>query len=436
MFKKKWFWIVVILLSAGMWWYSRRDTGQEQYVTAAVTRGDIAQTVSVSATLVADEEIDLEFETSGRIRQVDAEVGEEVSQGDTLATLESASLNKELEKAEADLAKAKADAGKNDDALREAREEVDNAEDELEKTEDAEDQKVDAADKAFENAEDYEDAAEAYYNQVVAENGADSSEAKSAQLTLTAATNSRKAAEEAKETARKNRDVEIGREKSELSRAKEDVKTLESKYREIIETNDIRIAQANYEIALNNLEKAQIKAPVNGTVTKVNFEKGEVIGSGTTEPFGKLLSADWLLEADVPESDIAKIKLRQEARVTFDALNSDEIFEATVVEIDPESTVIQDVVYYKVKLRLVVIDPRLKPGMSADADVLTAEKKNTLILPSRAVKQEGGRRFVEVVGADGKTLERREVKIGLEGDEGQVEIVSGVREGENVVERK
>jgi HlyD family secretion protein len=437
MFKKKSFWFLIVVVAGGSWlWYSRRDAGQPQYVTAQVVRGDVVQTVSASATLVADGEVDLNFETSGRIRDVAVKVGDTVGQGDVLADLEAVALDEEVKKAQAAVAKAEADAGVNDDELREARSAADNAKDLLDQTEDAEDRKAEASKKSLSNAKEYEDDAKAYYDQVASDEGAGSAAAKSAKLTLTRAANDRKEAERYKETVEASRDVAVQNAKNALDAARERVKTLESKHRQTIENSAIQTARSNYEIALDNLQKARLKAPVNGTVTKLNFQRGEVVGSAVTQPFGRLLSSDLILEADVPESDIAQIRLNETARVTFDALNQDEEFEATVVEIEPESTVVQDVVYYKAKLRLANIDQRLKPGMSADIDVRVADKRGVLVLPSRAIRQENGGRYLEVLSADGKTVERRDVRVGLEGDEGRTEAVSGVREGETVVTEK
>jgi RND family efflux transporter MFP subunit len=432
-FKKKWFWLIVIVAIGGYYWYSRRNANQDLFVIAPVTKGDISQLVSASATLLADQEIDLNFETAGRVKNISTRVGAQVSAGDTVASVESIALTEDVKKAQAALDKAQADAGVNDDVLREARNAQKNAKQYALDVSDAEDQKVDAADKAYDNAVNYEADVQSYYNQIVSDSGASSSTAKSAKLSLTSATNAKEAAKEAKDTVRRNRDVAVGVAENSYDSQKESVKSLESKSKQIIENSAIAIASSNYDIAMSNLDKALLKAPVNGTVTVLNYQRGEVIGSAVAKSFGRLLSADMILEAKIPESDIASVKLNQTATTTFDALGSDEKFDASVVEIDPESTVIQDVVYYKVKLRLATIDKRLKPGMSGDIDIHIAEKKNVLLLPTRAVKQDGSARYIEVVSADGQTATRKDVKVGLEGSDGQTEIVSGISEGEQVI---
>ncbi len=400
--------------------------------TVPVLRGDIRETVSVGATLIASDDIDLNFELAGRIKDISVKEGQKVSVGETIATLESVALREEIAKAKAALEKAKADAVNNDNALREARESEKDAKAYYETVEALENQKVDAADKAYENADDYEDDAETYYNQIVADEGADSAEAKTARLTFTTAINSRKAADEAKETARKNRESAVRYAKNSWNAAKEQTDSLESSAERTIETSAIEIAEANYRIALDNVEKSNIKAPVNGMVTKVNYQKGEVIGTSVSGAFGKLLSYDFLLEAKVPESDIVKVKLGQKANIVFDSFDANDSVPAEVVEVESDATVIQDVVYYIVKLRLTSIDARLKPGMSGDADIEIDEKRGVLHVPSRVLRDDGAKRFAKVLLSDG-SVEEREISTGLRGDDGRIEILSGLSEGESVV---
>lgn len=430
--KHKTGWIILALavLGAGWWFWGGEET---PLVTVAVTRGDAAETVSASSTLVADTPIDLDFERTGRVRSIAVREGAAVSAGETLAILESGELDQAVAKAKAALDQALAAAGLSDEALREARQSEDDAEDYLEAVEASENQKVEAADVAFENAEDYEDDAESYYNQVVTEEGASSATAKSARLTLTAATNARKAAEEAKESARKARDAAVRLAEADFHRNREKVETLESRAQALSDDSAVSAARADYLAALERQSEATLTAPANGTVTKINYEIGEVVGSAAVEPFGRLLSADLLLEARVSESDIAGIRAGQTARVSFDALPSDERLEASVLAVEPEATVVQDVVFYRVTLRLAQPDQRLKPGMSADADFLVAEKRDALLLPARLIRSEGGRKLVTVVTAEGDK-EERVITTGLESDDGQVEITDGLSEGERVLD--
>ena len=137
------------------------------------------------------------------------------------------------------------------------------------------------------------------------------------------------------------------------------------------------------------------------------------------------------IEVDVPEADITKVKVGNEAVITLDAYGDDIKFKGNVVFIDPAETVIQDVVYYKVKVSLVDNENyEIKPGMTANVDIVTAEKDNVLVIPGRAVKQ-NDTKYVEVL--EEGVPQRREVKVGLRGDGGLVEIISGLKEGEEVI---
>lgn len=121
--------------------------------------------------------------------------------------------------------------------------------------------------------------------------------------------------------------------------------------------------------------------------------------------------------------------------VTLDALTPNDIFKATVFEIDPAATNIQGVVYYRIKTKFDALDPRFKAGMSANVDIATAEKDNVIVIPQRAVKTEDGtsKKYVDVLQADGLTTKKVYVQTGLQGNEGMIEITSGLSGGEKVV---
>ena len=177
-------------------------------------------------------------------------------------------------------------------------------------------------------------------------------------------------------------------------------------------------------------------SPISGIVIKKNVEVGEITVANAvtanTSVFTIAADGDLETQVNVPESDIVNVQLGQKAEVTLDALPSSEKISATVSKIEPSSTVIQDVVYYKVKLKFENQDDRFKVGMSTDADISTAEKNNVVMIPLRAVKTEGNQEYVEILKSD-NTTERKNVQTGLSGDDGMVEIVSGLSGGENVV---
>ena len=170
--------------------------------------------------------------------------------------------------------------------------------------------------------------------------------------------------------------------------------------------------------------------PLTGQISRFDARVGEVVMLGqvvarVSKP------GNFILEARVPESDIANITLGMKAKITFDALTNDDVFEGEVQGIDPAATVIQDVVSYQVTFRLLQSDVRLKEGMTGDIDIETAKREGVLFVPYRALAKEGSKTFAEVKRGP-ERFERVEVTTGLEGDEGTIEVKSGLMEGDEV----
>lgn len=415
---------IILILIIGVVVYGRSRKPAVQYTTATVTKGELTQTVSTTGDLKDDSEIVLNFELGGRISKIFVKKNDKVAVGDPIATLENADLSGQVAQAKAALDKALADAGANNDIIHEAQVAVDNAKNSYDDTKDYQDQQVDAAETAYDNAKDYYDDALSLYN---------SDPTKTNKLTLTSAANNKKAAEEAVSTAKKSRDLAETQAQNSLDAAKAHLKTTQSDYTSNSKDATVASAKAGYDIALNNLGKSTLRAPVSGMIVEVNNKVGEILGTGVIkESFARIITDDLIIESNVPESDIVKLQLGQKAKITFDALPSSDEFDAQVIEIDPAETVIQDVVYYGVKLRLSNVDQRLKVGMSANIDVRTNDKADVLMMPLRAIKQINGEEFVDVLQADNTTKEVK-VTTGLEGDEGMVEVKTGLNAGDKVV---
>lgn len=200
----------------------------------------------------------------------------------------------------------------------------------------------------------------------------------------------------------------------------------------------IKKAQADVDAILEQIGETVLYAPIDGIVVTRNVNVGETtVANAVTANTSVVTIAEaghLELQANVPESDIIKIALGQKADVTLDAFNAEDIFEAEVKEIEPASTVIQDVVYYKVKLTFPNYDERFKNGMSADINIHTDEKNSVLFIPERAVKNDEEGKYVDVLKDKKNNItEKKYVQTGLRGDDGMIEIASGLSEGEEVI---
>lgn len=197
-----------------------------------------------------------------------------------------------------------------------------------------------------------------------------------------------------------------------------------------------RINESAAEVAAvqSQIRDTFMYSPINGVILKRNVDPFETtVANSPTPVFTVGDSNDLVIETEVPESDIIKMQIGQKASMTFDALPADQTFTATVTEIDPASTVIQDVVDYRIKLRLDNNDARIKPGMSANIDIRTAEKDTVLMTPQRAIKTDSyNKKTADILGAD-NTLKTVQIETGLQGDDGMVEVTKGLKEGDKVV---
>lgn len=424
---KKWLiWtILVFVVVVGIVIYFKSKKPVTTYTTADAAKGALAQTVSVTGDLVAKDEITLNFELGGRVSKVFVKTSDKVAAGDKIATLTDATLQKQVEQAQAGLDQAVASAGSNSDTLREAKVSKENAENTLDDTKDLNEQNVDAAEQAVENAQKYYDDVKDFYD------GFSNPQNK---LTLTTAENALDSARENLKTVKEQVNLSETNAKNAVDSAKARIKTVESDFAKASRDASVAQAQAVYDQAVLNLAKATLVSPVNGTITEVNNKSGEILGTGVIkEAFSRVMSLDMIIQSKVPESDIVKLKLGQKAKVTFDALTLEDVFEAEVIEIDPASTTIQDVVYYQIKLKLNNVDIRIKPGMSANIDIATAEKTDVISVPQRAIKLDGEKKYVDVLQTLDNTTKKVYIETGLEGDEGMVEVKSGLKGGEKVV---
>jgi len=436
MFKRKtiiWIAIGAIVL-LGIVYLAFLRKPKVQYNTVSASKGELTETVSVTGSLKANDDIGLNFETSGRIKESRIDVGDKVAKGDILAIIDQANLEYGVDQAQANLEKARADAGANSDMIHTDDVAVENAEKTLKDTKNLNDAKVESADQTEKDAKNKLDDAQEYYDQVKSDDGASSAAAKSAKLTLDAAEAGYNSAKKDRDVVDQQADLAETEAQNKLNSAKANLAAAKSNYVAASNNATVKSFEAAYETALNNLDKAVLRAPIAGVIKKVNFKAGEVIGSPSITSqesfFAEMISYDNIFEAEVSETDIAKVAVGQKAMLTFDAF-PEETFDAEVISIEPSATIVQDVVDFVVKISMSKNDPRLKDGMSADVDISTAKKENVISIPERAVQDRNGQKIVEVL-VDGKP-EDRTVKLGLSGDNGMVEIMSGLNEGDQVI---
>jgi HlyD family secretion protein len=452
--KKRRIWLIALialLLTAGSGYlaYTRYYRAQAQepeqptLETATVTEGDIVLTADGSGELIPGDELELSFRASGRLAEVLVETGEEVAEGDLLASLETDSLERAVAEAEvalriAQLELADTREGPSEAELADAEAKVRDAQAALTLAYDAyQDTSDSAKDSAVEAAKENYDWWVSYYQQQKAlyEKG------KISQSDHDWAMAAMIQADEEWQRAINSAEVEgvqawksVEQAQNTLAQAEEDLELLESEpLTDTLVVAEFALDEAllTYEEAKADLEQAQLYAPFSGTAMDVSAGRGDQVGTNTTI----LTLADMqepLLQFWLEESDFGNVAVGDQVNVVFEAL-LDYTFTGNVVSIDPVLVTVsgRSAVQCQAQLNLGDQDVALLSGMTADVEVVSAEARNTLLVPVEALQEtpEGGH-TVFVVDATGE-LEERQVEVGLT-DAVNAEILSGLELGETV----
>ena len=154
-------------------------------------------------------------------------------------------------------------------------------------------------------------------------------------------------------------------------------------------------AQANYNSALAshkrneiNLSYAFIHSPIDGIVLNRAVEEGQTVAASFNTPTLFTIANDLTqmrVEADIDEADIGQVKEGQRVEFTVDAY-PDDIFEGEVTEVRLEPTVTNNVVTYTIIISAPNPDFKLMPGMTAETEIYVQEKKDILVVPSKALR--------------------------------------------------
>lgn len=192
------------------------------------------------------------------------------------------------------------------------------------------------------------------------------------------------------------------------------------------------VAQSNYNNYAAQLDYYVITSPIAGVVVGKPTPAGQTVAQGISTPQVIMTIADMSqmqIKVQVDETDIGKIKEGQTVSFTVDAY-TDKTFTGRVVSISKSATTSSNVVYYPVYVNVDNPEGLLYPTMTARVSLHVGERKNVLVVPLSAVKEDKGQKIVQCM-INGKA-ESVPVEVGLS-DEDKVEIVSGLNEGDQII---
>jgi HlyD family secretion protein len=203
--------------------------------------------------------------------------------------------------------------------------------------------------------------------------------------------------------------------------------------------------RANLLRAQTDLGKTVIYAPISGQVIALNAKEGEVVVSGTMNNAASVIGtiadmSEVLAEVDVDETEIVQVQPGQRAELKVDALPK-RVYHGKVTEVGSSGynrSSQPDVTFFKVKVLLEDGDRHLRSGMSVRAEIETQADKGALVVPIQAVVERpplgasGGDEVKVVFVVAGGKAHQRKVDTGIS-DETRVELLAGLRPGEQVV---
>jgi len=214
----------------------------------------------------------------------------------------------------------------------------------------------------------------------------------------------------------------------------------ESRYNSLLA--NLGIAEARIRASEVELENMIIRAPFDGTVLTKNAEVGEIVapfGASSTSRAAVVTIADMtslMIEADVSESNIEKIKTEQDCEIVLDAYPQ-KSYPGYVFKIVPTADRSKATVMVKVGFK--EYDSRVLPEMSAkvsflsvpiDTKMLSEEK--SLVIPSTSIKEQNG--LVMVYKVENDVVETVEIKTGRKMGN-YVEVLSGLQAGDSIIEK-
>ena len=206
-------------------------------------------------------------------------------------------------------------------------------------------------------------------------------------------------------------------------------------------------AKEEVQRAQTNLGYATITSPIDGVVLSKSVEEGQTVAASFSTPELFTIAQDLTnmqVVADVDEADIGDVKEGERVTFTVDAY-PDDTFEGEVKQVRQEATTTNNVVTYEVVISAPNADLKLKPGLTANVTIYTAERNGVLSVPSKALRfipqkeTVGKMKIVDVANAknkvwtiEGNSIVAHKVNIGMT-DGTNTQIVSGIAEGTKVI---
>lgn len=427
--------ILVVLGVAGWLLFQRMQKNQaaqllDSFQTVAAERGNLIAAIGATGQVHANQSAVLNWQTSGRVAEINPTVGDLVEPEQVLAELDQGSLAQNVILAQAELINAQ--------------QTLDNL---YTNTENA---KSEALNRVAQSANQVRDAQYNLDNLTVPSNMKDLEPFEAYEQMRQNLAAARQAYEpykfypESDETREKLK-VDLDRAQSDFDAAVRWLKSVVAlevaeanlenatkdyaTYQQGPDPQDIQAAEARLAAAQATLDLVRLTAPFGGTITDITAKPGDQVAPGVTafrlDDLSRLL-----VDVRVPEVDVNSIRIGQEVEMTFDAI-ADQLYQGTVTQVAEVGTASQGVVEYVVTVELKNPDKNVRPGMTAAVNFVVTQLDDVLQIPNRAVRLKDGKRVVYIL-KDGAPV-AVEITLGASSDTNS-EVLSGdLKEGDLII---
>jgi HlyD family secretion protein len=422
-----------------------RNAANASLQTQVLEKGNLTAIVGATGTVRANQSAMITWQTSGRIEQINHQIGDSVTAGQILAVLAESSLPQTVILAQADLVNAQRNLDNlinSNSSIAQAQLNLANAKENYDKVRwnqyipgtarGTNQDQVDAARAAVTLALDKVDKAQTYYDRFIETPDSDPLKAGALSTLANAKINLDIAQKNLNFylTSPNTQELSLSDAKIAVAKATFDDATREwERLKDGPDPADIAAAKARILAIEATIDMKNLTAPFTGIVTDTDAMIGDQVNPGTMGFRVDDLS-HMLVDVDVPEVDINRIKVGQPVTLTFDAINASE-YEGRVSEVARVGTVTAGAVNFKVTIEILLPDEQVLPGMTAAVNMVVSNISDALLVPNRAVRLVDGKRVVYLLKNGVQT--KVEIEIGASSDTYSVVLAGDVKAGDTII---
>ena len=405
--------LVLLIGLAGLaWLFFTPSDSSSVYQTKTAQRGSLTASIGATGTVRAAQSAILAWNTNGRVKTVNASLGDTVSKDQVLAALDTSTVSRNIILAQADLISAR----QNLDTLQQsnfstaqAMKALSDANQAVKDAQDAYDllARKRVSDELIQDTSDQIDQLQAQlkrtewiYNRFFA-HLADGNATKARMIVNLTNIRENITNLTAKYTwyTSKASEIEIARSLAALNLAiarQQDAQREMDRLKDGTHPDDITAAKARVAAAQSTVDLSTIIAPFNGTITQVGPQPEDRVAANQTAFRVDDLSR-LMVDLQISEVDINNVEVEQPVTIAFDAV-PDKTYNGKVSKVNLAAKAGQGGVNFNVTVTLTDADEQVKPGMSASVTITVKQVNDSLLVPNRAIRMvEDGKRVVYVL---------------------------------------